>query len=159
MKTHLLFAFALSITLTLLSSCGKGISSKDGLIDWDRVRSTLVITLPDNSQVAVDNALYYSDLPDSQDCSSVLAFFTNKERGIFLDLSLLFEKGKTEVGKEMDFRRVSFSFSTSSNSNDYTQTYTGHIYLDGIGDSGILLRMQDVTFTIARALPPSRGAE
>ena len=122
MRTRYLLVSALLLMLMVLPSCNQNLSP-------DRSASSLFITLPDNSKVRVDNAKYYKDMPDMQNCSCVLASVNDEKQYLYLSLSLIFDKDHLVVGQEMDFERFSFSIPISSDSHDYT--YVQWPYLSG----------------------------
>ena len=150
MRTRYLLVSALLLMLMVLPSCNQNLSP-------DRSASSLFITLPDNSKVRVDNAKYYKDMPDMQNCSCVLASVNDEKQYLYLSLSLIFDKDHLVVGQEMDFERFSFSIPISSDSHDYTHTYSGHIYLDELTRSGIILRMENVSVTIGKGTYQMNG--
>lgn len=142
MRTRFFIASALLLMLAILPSCTKG-----SIVDIDKAESTLVVTLPDGSDVSVENALFSFMTTGSY---AVFGRVTDKDQSLFLFWSLVFGKDSMMVGKEMDFQRVMFGILVSSDGRDYTDTFTGRIYLVGKADTGIVIQMKDVRFTIGK---------
>lgn len=140
MRTPFIIVFALSLMLAILPACTKG-------IDIEKAGSNLVITLPDGRDVCVENA---SLSPFTNGSYAVLGQVTDKDQSLFLFWSLQFADDSMVVGKEMGFQRVTFGIPVSSDSRDYTDSFTGHIYLVGKADTGIVIQMKEVCFTIGK---------
>ena len=142
MRTPFIIAFALSLMLAILPSC-----TKESFVDIDKAESTLVITLPDGHDVSVENASFGFMTNGSY---AVMGQVTDNDQSLFLFWSLVFGEDGMTVGKEMVFQRVMFGVPISSDGRDYTDTFTGHIYLVGKSDNRIVLQMKDVRFTIGK---------
>ena len=76
MRTRFFIASALLLMLAILPSCTKG-----SIVDIDKAESTLVVTLPDGSDVSVENALFSFMTTGSY---AVFGQVTDKDQSLFL---------------------------------------------------------------------------
>ena len=135
---------ALAVSLLLVPSCNK-VSNEE---EEDTSNSTLTITLPNKKEVVVEKAQFIPGASEKDD-SCVMGFLMDKDNFIFISWTLYFQLNNQTAGKEMTFNRVSFSNTSSSSAQNQTDKFQGQIYLDEVTDTGIIIRMKSVRFTIA----------
>ena len=60
----------------------------------------------------------------------------------------IYMKENSKIGREPEFERIRFCLPFSSNSEDYTSSYSGHIYLKEFNDERLVLRFDKAVFKI-----------
>ena len=144
MKTRVLTLLALAVSLLLVPSCNKESNEEDE----DTSNSTLTITLPNKNEVIVENAQFIQGASENDD-SYIMGALIDKDNFIFISWTLVFNLTNQTVGKDMIFNRVSFGNPSSSSTQYQTDKFQGQIYLNEVTDTGIIIRMKNVRFTIA----------
>jgi len=61
----------------------------------------------------------------------------------------MFIDSDSEVGNELSFKAINFGIPISSNSYDYTDSFTGSMILKGKDSKDVRIEMREVIFTIA----------
>ncbi len=108
--------------------------------------STLLINGPDGGLSLSSN--YYPTLEDVPGCFEVISH-TNGS-GVFDSLWLMMcVYNVSEPGSELSLERVSFSAALSSDSDNYTDSFTGKMILIERSDTRVVIRMEDVHFKIS----------
>lgn len=137
----------LVVSLIIGLSCNDNIPAEDPPSE-DISNSTLVITFPDKSEMTVESAQYYPG-SDKENDSYVIGFALGKDKQSNITWTLVFQMDKLAIGQEMVFKRVLFGIVNSSSSSNQTDKFNGQIFLDKVTDTGIIIRMKGVRFTIA----------
>lgn len=60
----------------------------------------------------------------------------------------IYMKENSRIGREPEFERINFCLPFSSNSEDYTSSYSGHIYLKEFNDERLVLRFDKTVFKV-----------
>lgn len=60
----------------------------------------------------------------------------------------IYMKEDSKIGREPEFERFTFCLPFSSNSEDYTSSYSGHIYLKEFSDERLVLRFDKTVFKV-----------
>ena len=91
--------------------------------------------------------VYYSAPQDVPGCSGVICHTNGKDVFTNIWLSFYFYDN-TPQGGELKLKRLNFGAALSSNSREYTNTFTGKMVLGEKTDSRVIIYMDDVHFKI-----------
>ena len=149
MNRIILYLTIASAALLLVSSCG--------IFDQDpetggRIQSLVVTKIADgnsgSSSLKLSSTRYVTNPSDVPGCSGVISFTNGKMAYDHIMLSFYFYDD-TAIGEELRLERVNFGMPLSSNSADYTSSFTGKMILKEKNHNKAIIRMQDVHFKIA----------
>ena len=93
-------------------------------------------------------AVYDAHPSDVPGCSGVICHTSGKDVYTSIWLSFYFSDS-TLPGKDLILERMNFGAALSSNSNEYTHSFTGKMILKEQTDKKVVIFMQDVHFQIA----------
>lgn len=105
------------------------------------------MTLPDGSTIEAEKGEFAWDYPDRN--ISAWSFCNSERLGVLMTSIHLSEKDLI-VGKDLPSQAIRFGTVTSSNSNDTTDYYSGHIYLDSVTESTLVFRFEKAISTISK---------
>ena len=92
-------------------------------------------------------ATYYPNPSDVKDCFGVISH--TEGRDVFSSMWLdFYAKDDVKPGQELCFEKLMFGAPLSSDSRNYASSYTGKIILREKTKDRIVIRMEDVRFTI-----------
>lgn len=147
MKTRIVLALCLFLPLLSLNSCNKG----SGLTP---TVSTFTLTLPDGHSYIVESGNYSPVFPDHDLAAS--AFCNTEQFGVLMTSIRLSEQDQI-AGKELSPQPILFGIIASNNSNDLTDSYSGHVYLESKTESTLVFRFDNVRFTIGKGSFTANG--
>jgi len=126
----------LEILLSLLSLAGGCASSQIHLLKMDGPDGTMELT-----------ATYYPFPSDIPGCFGIISH--TEGRDVFSSLWLdFYAKDDVKAGEELKPENLMFGAPLSSDSRNYTNSYTGKMILREKTKDRIVIRMEDVRFTI-----------
>lgn len=93
------------------------------------------------------NATYYPSPSDVKDCFGVISHTEGRDvfSSIWLDF---YAKDDVRPGQELCFENLTFGAPLSSDSRNYANSYTGRMILREKTNDRVVIRMEDVRFTI-----------
>jgi len=152
---RLCYLLAIGIGLIALNSCDKATADnldKDvpfTLTSPDGVTRTILSKSEEGSEALAFDEAFYMYPSDIDGCAWALAHTNGKMANDFFWLSMYLKDSSLKAGKEPVFERLSFGLPYSSNSFDYTGSFTGHIYVKEYSSKQLVLRYDHVVFEIA----------
>jgi len=108
----------------------------------------IVLKRQDSGHLFIDfsQGVFYPHPADVPGCSKVIATTSPGEVGYWLSFCFYED---TPVGGDLKLERLSFCIPVSSDSRDYTNSFTGRMILKEKTDSKAVITMKDVHFQIA----------
>lgn len=98
------------------------------------------------AELSFSTAEFYNP-SDIEGCVWINAATNGRMVDDFFSLSI-YMKENSKTGREPEFERVRFCLPFSSNSEDYTSSYSGRIYLKEFNDERLVLRFDKTVFKI-----------
>lgn len=144
MKRTILFLFLSVSLLVLVAGCGLFETGADNFLP-------LKVTCVDGSGSSDPVRLreqfdYYPNSEDVPGCGQVIAWL-KPDNAMYLSFCFY---NTTQIGGVLDLERLHFGIMISSNSRDYAQEFTGEMRLKEKTGKRVVIRMDNVRFTIAR---------
>ena len=132
-----------------------GLSAATDIIELERssAAADLMSVNEDGKTVTLSlgKASYYPHPSDVPGCCQIIAHTEPGKEALYTEyiwLSFCFYED-TPVGKDLKLERLQFGLPLSSNSRDYTHTFTGRMILKERSDNKAVITLKDVHFKIA----------
>ena len=151
---RIFYLTAIVIGIMTLNSCDKMTGEKLSedipftLVSPDGVTRTILSKSEGLEGLAFDEAVYMYP-SDIDGCAWALAHTNGKMDNECFWLSVYLKDSSLKVGKEPVFERLSFGLPYSSDSRNYTGSFTGHIYVKEYSSKQLVLRFDNAVFEIA----------
>ena len=100
----------------------------------------------EGAELSFSTTVFYNP-SDIEGCVWIQAATNGRMVDDLFSLSI-YMKENSKIGREPEFERIRFCLPFSSNSEDYTSSYSGHIYLKEFNNERLVLRFDKTVFKI-----------